>query len=87
MRDLGLGDPLVEAGDQGVELGLFRRLLLRRLARRGKLDLALGKLRLLFLEQLIDTATLGGEPVGLALLGIALLADSGLQLDQAVELL
>ena len=87
LRHLGLGDPFVEAGDQGVELGFFRRLLLRRLARRGKLDLALGKLRLLLLKQLVDTATLGGEPVGLALLGIALLSDAGLQLDQAVELL
>ena len=59
----------------------------RRLARRGKLGLALGKLRLLLLEQLVDAAALGGKPVGLALLGIALLANAGLQFDQAVELL
>ena len=34
LRDLGLGDPLVEPGDQRVELGLLRSLLLGGLAGR-----------------------------------------------------
>ena len=87
LGDLGLGDLLVEPRDQLVQLGDRGSLLLGRLARGGKLGLALRELRLLLLQQLIDAVLLGGEPVGLLFLGVTLLANAGLERDQAGELL
>lgn len=87
LGNLGLGDLLVQPRDQVVQLRHGRCLLLRRLPRGGKLDLALGKLRLLLLEQLIDAALLRGETVGRPFFGVALLANAVLQRDQTVKLL